>query len=85
MTVGGKFSGVGILVVRNAELVANSAFRWEGLIIVTGTGVGFRVVEEENKEVYGAVMINETVGRGYDTDYPGASRCYQSVLQPIRA
>jgi hypothetical protein len=27
---------------------------------VTGTGVGFRVVEEENKEVYGAVMINET-------------------------
>ena len=60
VTVGGKFSGVGILVVRNAELVANSAFRWEGLIIVTGTGVGFRVVEEENKEVYGAVMINET-------------------------
>ena len=60
VTVGGKFSGVGILVVRNAELVADSAFRWEGLIIVTGTGVGFRVVEEENKEVYGAVMINET-------------------------
>jgi hypothetical protein len=60
VTVGGKFSGVGILVVRNAELVANSAFRWEGLIIVTGTGVGFRVVGEENKEVYGAVMINET-------------------------
>ena len=60
VTVDGKFSGVGILVVRNAELVANSAFRWEGLIIVTGTGVGFRVVGEENKEVYGAVMINET-------------------------
>ena len=60
VTVGGKFSGVGILVVRNAELVADSAFRWEGLIIVTGAGVGFRVVEEENKEVYGAVMINET-------------------------
>jgi Tfp pilus assembly protein PilX len=60
VTVGGKFSGVGILVVRNAELVADSAFRWEGLIIVTGTGVGFRVVEEENKEIYGAVMINET-------------------------
>ena len=60
VTVGGKFSGVGILVVRNAELVANSAFRWEGLIIVTGTSVGFRVVGEENKEVYGAVMINET-------------------------
>jgi Tfp pilus assembly protein PilX len=60
VTVGGKFSGVGILVVRNAEIVADGAFRWEGLIVVTGTGVGFRVVGEENKEVYGAVMINET-------------------------
>jgi hypothetical protein len=60
VTVGGNFSGVGILVVRNAEIIANGAFRWEGLIIVTGTGVGFRVVGEENKEVYGAVMINET-------------------------
>ena len=60
VSVGGKFSGVGILVVRNAEFVAGGAFRWEGLIVVTGTGVGFRVVGEENKEVYGAVMINET-------------------------
>ena len=42
------------------ELVADGAFRWEGLIVVTGSGVGFRVVGEENKEVYGAVMINET-------------------------
>ncbi len=58
--LGGNLSGVGILVVRNAELVADGAFRWEGLIIITGTGVGFRVVGEENKEVYGAVMINET-------------------------
>ena len=60
VTVEGNFNGVGILVVRNAELVANGAFRWEGLIIVTGTDVGFRVVGEENKDVYGALMINET-------------------------
>lgn len=60
VTVGGKFSGVGILVVRNAELIADSSFRWEGLIIVTGSSVGLRVVGEENKEVYGAVVINET-------------------------
>jgi hypothetical protein len=59
VTVGGKFSGVGILVVRNAELIANGAFRWEGLIIITGTDVGFRIVGNENKEVYGALMINE--------------------------
>jgi hypothetical protein len=60
VTVGKEFSGVGILVVRNAELIADGAFRWEGLIIVTGAGVGFRVVGEENREVYGAIMINET-------------------------
>jgi hypothetical protein len=59
VTVGGNFSGVGILVVRNAELIANGAFRWEGLIIITGTDVGFRAVGNENKEVYGALMINE--------------------------
>ena len=59
VTVEGNFSGVGILVVRNAELVANGPFRWEGLIIITGTDVGFRVLGEENKEVYGALMINE--------------------------
>jgi hypothetical protein len=56
----GIFSGVGILVVRNAAFVANSTFRWEGLILVTGTDVGFRVVGEDNKEIYGAIMINET-------------------------
>jgi hypothetical protein len=65
VTIGGNFSGVGILVVRNAELIANGAFRWEGLIIITGTDIGFRVVGNENKEVYGALIINEigpTVG-----------------------
>lgn len=67
VTVSGKLSGVGILVVRNAELVANGAFRWEGLIIITGTGVGFRVAGEENKDVYGAVMINETGSVGVTT------------------
>jgi hypothetical protein len=59
VTVGGKFNGVGILVVRNAELIASGAFRWEGLIIITGTSVGFRAVGNEDKEIYGALMINE--------------------------
>jgi hypothetical protein len=60
VSLDGAFSGVGILVVRNAELVATSTFRWEGLIVVTGADIGFRVAGAENKEVYGAVMINET-------------------------
>lgn len=60
VTVDGKFSGFGILVVRNIAFIANGAFRWEGLIIITGTGVGFHVSGEENKDIYGAVIINET-------------------------
>jgi hypothetical protein len=59
-SVDGSFSGVGILVVRNAELVATSAFRWEGLILLTGADTGFRVGGPESKDVYGAVMVNET-------------------------
>ena len=60
VTMDGNFTGAGILVVRNIPLLANGAFRWEGLILITGTGVGFRVAGDENKDIYGAVMINET-------------------------
>ena len=57
---GANFSGAGILVVKDAELVASGVFYWEGLIIVTGNDIGFRVMGEENKEIVGALMINET-------------------------
>lgn len=59
VVTGENFTGAGILVVRDAELVASGVFRWEGLIVVTGSDVGFRVVGEENKEIIGALMINE--------------------------
>jgi hypothetical protein len=51
--------GAGILVVRNADLVVNGTFRWEGLIVVTGNGVGFKVTGSEIKEIYGAIVVNE--------------------------
>ena len=60
VSIEGNLGGVGILVVRNSQLVLNSAFRWEGLLIVTGADVGFRATGAENKEVYGALIINET-------------------------
>lgn len=59
VNLGGNLSGVGILVVKNAELVINGSFRWEGLVIVSGSSVGFRVVGEESKEIYGSLMVNE--------------------------
>ena len=59
LDIGGTFSGAGILVVRNAQLVASGAFHYEGLIINSGSDVGVRIQGGGNKEIYGAVMINE--------------------------
>ena len=66
--VNGTFSGAGVLVVRNADLVARAtSFRYEGLIIVTGNEVGFGMLGNGQQKVYGSIMINETStdGSGY--------------------
>jgi hypothetical protein len=41
VATGENFSGAGILVVKDAELVASAAFHWEGLIVVTGNDIDF--------------------------------------------
>ena len=58
--IAGNVTGAGILVIRDAALVLSGTFRWEGLVIVAGSDVGLRVSGEENKDVYGALMITET-------------------------
>jgi Tfp pilus assembly protein PilX len=60
VTVGGSFTGVGILVVRNADLVLSGTFRWEGLVLVTGDDVSFKSIGPSAKDLLGAVMVNET-------------------------
>ena len=60
VTVGNNFSGAGILVVKDAQFVSSGALHWEGLIIVSGNGVGFRISGQESKEITGAVIVNET-------------------------
>ena len=60
VVVGGNFTGAGILVVQNAEWVGVGAFHWEGLIVVTGDHVGFRVDGTESKELFGGLIVNET-------------------------
>lgn len=60
----GNFTGVGVLVVSDADLEIGGAFHWEGLILVSGTHVGFRVEGGGNKDIFGSAMINE---RGWDT------------------
>ena len=63
----GNVTGAGILVVRNAELIASGPLHWEGLIIVTGANVGFTVVGPDAKEIYGSLMVNETGVPGSET------------------
>jgi Tfp pilus assembly protein PilX len=53
-------SGAGILVARNADLILEGGFRWEGLIIITGSRVTLKVSEAGAKEIIGGVIINET-------------------------
>jgi hypothetical protein len=53
-------SGAGILVARNADLVLEGGFRWEGLIIITGTRASLKVSEAGVKEIIGGVIVNET-------------------------
>ena len=60
VTTGANFTGAGILVVRDVQLIASGSLHWEGLILITGNDIGFRTAGEENKEVIGALIINET-------------------------
>jgi Tfp pilus assembly protein PilX len=63
----GSTNGAGILIARNTELIVSGSFHWEGLIIVTGSNVSFKVMGAESKEIYGALMINETGMPGTET------------------
>jgi len=60
VTTGANFNGAGILVVKDVQLIASGSLHWEGLILVTGNDIGFRTAGEENKEVIGALIVNET-------------------------
>ena len=60
LTMTGSNSGSGILIVRDADLILAGTFRWDGLIIVTGSNVGFRASGSSSKTIFGALVLNET-------------------------
>ena len=60
VTTGANFNGAGILVLKDVQLIASGSLHWEGLILVTGNDIGFRTAGEENKELVGALIVNET-------------------------
>ncbi len=59
VTLADNVTGVGILIVRNADLIVTGSLRWEGLVIVTGTDVSFRVTGTSENDLFGAVLVNE--------------------------
>ena len=59
-TMVGNFTGAGILVVKNADLVLSGAFRWEGLVLVTGSDVSLKTTGTDTKDLLGAALVNET-------------------------
>lgn len=67
VNLGGGVTGAGILVVRNADLIVSGSLQWEGLIVVTGSNVSFKVTGGESKEIYGSLMVNETSTPGIGT------------------
>jgi hypothetical protein len=60
VTLAGNLAGVGIRVVRNADLILNGAFRWEGLVLVTGTDVSLQMTGSSTNELLGAAIVNES-------------------------
>ena len=73
----GSGAGVGILVVRNADLVLSGTFRWEGLVVVTGGDVSFKTTGASLKQLSGAVLVNET-------GIPGAERKIVDIEGAVR-
>ena len=67
VAIGANVSGAGILVIRNADLVLTGGFRWDGLVLITGSDISFKTAGADAKELFGAVIVNE-VG------IPGAGR-----------
>jgi Tfp pilus assembly protein PilX len=64
VTLTGTISGAGILIIKDAELILTGSFHWEGLIIITGGEVALKVLGSSNKEILGAVIVNESGSPG---------------------
>lgn len=61
LTLKGTNSGAGILIVENGTLQIFDNFRWDGVIILTGKNVGISFDKSVQANVYGGVILNETI------------------------
>ena len=77
LELGANVNGAGILVVQNADLLISGSFRWEGLIIVTGSDVSLKTAGADAKDILGAVIANET-------GIPGSERKLLDIQGSLR-
>ncbi len=70
----GTNSGAGILIVQDGNLNIFDSFRWDGVIIVTGQNAAVTFDKNVQANVYGGIIINETLK---DKDTPN----YELSLQ----
>ena len=59
-TMAGSVTGAGILVIKNADLLLSGSFRWQGLVLISGTDISFRTTGSGANEVVGAIIVNES-------------------------
>ena len=59
-TLAGTMTGVGILVVKNADLILSGTLRWEGLILVTGSDISLKTTGSSSTDLLGAAVVDET-------------------------
>jgi hypothetical protein len=67
VTLNGVITGAGILIIKGADLILTGSLHWEGLIIITGSEVGLKVIGSSSKEILGAVIVNESGSPGSTT------------------
>lgn len=59
VTLTGESNGAGILIVRNADLILNGTFRWEGLILVVGSEVSLKASPSSITQIFGSMLVVE--------------------------
>ena len=64
LDVSGTSMGSGLLIVEDGTVALTGDFRWNGPVILSGRNVGIRYYGGGNRDIYGAVVVNETRSDG---------------------
>ena len=72
VSIGGKSTGAGILIIEDGDLDIGGDFNWEGIILITGQYAGLRYGGGGNQTIYGGVVVNETAAGNTEVELQAA-------------